>query len=224
MRTLTGRVSAGLATAAVGAAFFALLAHNVMNGTLARFDLVVRQAIHSWSTPVLTYAMEGITQLGSFLTLVLLGAVAALRLARRGRVRAAVLLVISALGAEVFDGLLKALFRRPRPEAFFGLSPGSYSFPSGHSVESCCFYGVLAAIVATTSRSRRHRIGIWVLAALVTLAVGTSRIYLGVHYPTDVLGGYLAAVVWVSLVWTVYQVWRVRRDGLVPTAASDSAG
>jgi undecaprenyl-diphosphatase len=82
-------------------------------------------------------------------------------------------------------------------------------------VESCCFYGVLAAIVAANTRSRRVRVAIWVVAATITLAVGTSRIYLGVHYPTDVLGGYTAGVVWVALVWTGYQVWRSRRDSVI---------
>src|SRR5579862_5625326 len=164
MQTFTRKVSAGLATAAAGSATFAWLAHAVIEGTLAWFDLDVRRAIHSWATPALTRAMESITQLGSSPVLIVFGLIACWSLARRGRVRAAVILGVSALGAEAFDQSLKALFRRPRPEAFFGLIPVSYSFPSGHSVESCCFYGVLAAIVATTTRSRRQRIGIWVLA------------------------------------------------------------
>ena len=223
MRTLARTLLPGLATAALASAVFAWLAHAVMQGTLAGFDLDVRSAIHSRATPAMTRAMQSITQLGSSPVLVVFGLIACLALARRGRVRAAVILAVSALGAEAFDQTLKALFHRPRPEAFFGLSPVSYSFPSGHSVESCCFYGVLAAIAATNTRSRRERIGIWILASLTALAVGTSRIYLGVHYPTDVLGGYVAAVAWVSLVWTIYQVWRRQRGGAMPTAGTDSA-
>lgn len=204
------KIAAGLGIAAAASLLFGGLAIAVMNGTLAGFDLAVRNTVHSWSTPILTRAMLGITRLGSWSFLVTLGLLAAFLLARRGRVRAAVILAISAFGAELFDQALKALFRRPRPEAFFGMSPANYSFPSGHSVESCCFYGVLAAIVAVNARSQGERIGIWVMASLITLAVGISRIYLGVHYPTDVLGGYTAAVVWVSIVWTVYQWWRQR--------------
>src|SRR5579863_1259402 len=210
MKRLKRQIAGGLGAAAAASLFFAWLARTVMAGGLTWFDLSVRRAVHSWATPRLTLCMEGITQLGSFPVLVVFGLVASWLLAQRGRIRAAVILAVAALGAEAFDQLLKGLFRRPRPEAFFGLSPHNFSFPSGHSVESCCFYGVLAAIVATNSRSRRQRVGIWIMAALITLAVGTSRIYLGVHYPTDVVGGYTAAVVWVSLVWTGYQFWRTK--------------
>jgi undecaprenyl-diphosphatase len=209
---LNRKITAGLSAAAAAAIFFAWLAYAVKAGTLAWFDLTVRNTIHSWASPVLTRAMRGITQLGSPTFLILLGFLAAWRLAVRKRMRAAIILAVSAIGAEAFDELLKAIFRRPRPEAFFGHSPGSYSFPSGHSVSSCCFYGVLAAIVAVNARSKRETVGVWITAAVITLAVGTSRVYLGVHYPTDVLGGYAAAVVWVALVWIGYRLW-IRRAG-----------
>ncbi len=207
MQRFNRKLVAGSATAATAAIFFAWLAHAVTDGSLAVFDLRVRTYVHSWASPDLTRAMRGITQLGSSAFLTVLGLVVAWRLAKLGRRRAALILAVAALGAEAFDQVLKWIFHRPRPEAFFGVSPGSYSFPSGHSVESCCFYGVLAAIVAAQAKRTWHHVGIWIVAALITLAVGCSRVYLGVHYPTDVLGGYAAAVVWVSLVWLIYQWW-----------------
>lgn len=207
MRHLDRKILGGLGIAAAAAVLFGLLAYAVMHGTLAWFDVAVRNAVHSWASKYLTRAMRGVTQLGSSYFLMVLGLVSAWQLALRKRIRAAVILAVSALGAQAFDQALKFFFRRPRPEAFFGHSPASYSFPSGHSVESCCFYGVMAAIVAVNVRARWQRIGLWTIAALITLAVGTSRIYLGVHYPTDVLGGYIAAVFWVSLVWSGYQWW-----------------
>src|SRR5579862_6196521 len=186
MRTFYQTVAASSVSAVVASLLFLWLAHAVMSGSLAWLDVSVRGAIHSWSNPTLTVCMEGVTELGSFYVLGGLGLFASWRLAQRGRQRAALILVISALGAEAFDRLLKDFFRRPRPDAFFGHLPASYSFPSGHSVESCCFYGVLAAIVAANARSNARRIGVWVFASVTTLAVGCSRIYLGVHYPTDV--------------------------------------
>ena len=207
MQGVNRKIAAGLATAAAAAIFFSWLAYAVTDGSLAQFDLAVRGTIHSWASPWLTRAMRGITQLGSPTFVILLGLIVAWRLARLRRLRAATIVAVAALGAEAFDQILKWIFHRPRPEAFFGLSPGSYSFPSGHSVESCCFYGVLAALIAAQAPRKWQYVGIWVTAALITLAVGCSRIYLGVHYPTDVLGGYAAAVVWVSLVWSGYHWW-----------------
>lgn len=186
----------------------------MVDGTLAWFDLSLRNTIHSWASPALTRAMQGVTQLGAPLFLAVLAVIVALQLARAGRIRAAFLLAVAAVGAGSFNQLLKWCFHRPRPEAFFGLSPLSYSFPSGHSVSCCCFYGVLAAIVTAQASRKWQSIGIWCAASLITLAVGISRIYLGVHYPTDVLGGYSAAVIWVSLVWTAYHWWLRRSKPL----------
>ena len=74
-------------------------------------------------------------------------------------------------------------------------------------MSSCCFYGVLAAILAAGAVSRWRKNLIWTVAVTVTLAVGFSRVYLGVHYPTDVLGGYAVAVVWVAMVRAAYEMW-----------------
>jgi undecaprenyl-diphosphatase len=199
---------AGFAIAVLAALFFAALAHAVVQGRTRSFDLAVRSTIHSWATPRFTEAMSAVTQLGSTTILLPLGAILVWRLYVAGRLRAAVLLAITALGAQVFDQALKFEFRRPRPEVFFGLAqPGTYSFPSGHSLTSCCFYGVLAAILTAGAMSRGRRILIWAVAAAITLSVGFSRVYLGVHYPTDVLGGYAVAVVWVAMVRAAYEIW-----------------
>src|SRR5579872_4685361 len=112
--------------ALAAAIFFAWLAVAVRQGTVAGFDLAVRNTVHSWTGPTLTRAMRGITELGSWPFLCALAVAASWALARRGRVRAAYILVLSAIGAELFDQLLKAIFRRPRPEAFFGMSPGNF--------------------------------------------------------------------------------------------------
>jgi undecaprenyl-diphosphatase len=109
---------------------------------------------------------------------------------------------------------LKLIFRRARPEAFFGYAePITYSFPSGHSIVSACFYGVLAAILTARMKSRARRIAIWMAAALLAFLIGLSRIYLGVHYPSDVLAGYAAAVIWVVAVRTGYERWRLKQAG-----------
>jgi undecaprenyl-diphosphatase len=94
--------------------------------------------------------------------------------------------------------------------AFFGLAePIGYSFPSGHSLVSCVFFGVLAAFAAARTESRARRWLYYIVAALMIGAIGFSRIYLGVHYLSDVLAGYAGAIVWVFSVASARR-WRRR--------------
>jgi undecaprenyl-diphosphatase len=218
-------LSAGFAAAGVALVFFCWLAVAVTDGTTAAFDLRVRGLVHSWANPYLTHAMRGITNLGSPTFLICLGVLLCWRLTVAKRLRAAVILLLTAVGALMFDEALKECFRRPRPEAFFGAEPMSYSFPSGHSVASCCFYGVMAAILSANVRSHTRKAAIWVAAAAIAFSVGLSRVYLGVHYPTDVLGGFAAGVVWAGVVRAGYEVWRrraARTTHSVPDAPAPS--
>ncbi len=199
---------------------FIYLASQVLGGEVLWFDGPVRGAVHAWASPRLTYAMRGITWLGSEAVLLPLAAILVWRLVAAGRKRAAVLLVVASAGGEILDQILKAIFRRPRPEAFFGYpDPIGFSFPSGHSVASCCFYGVTAAILASRIPSRAGKAAVWAAASSVVLAVGTSRVYLGVHYPSDVLAGYAAAVVWVAAVRAGYG-FRMRRNPAVKAGST----
>jgi undecaprenyl-diphosphatase len=198
--------------AAVAALFlFTWLATQVFRQSAIAFDASVRNGLHAWASPGLTRIFRWVTQLGSELFLVPLGAVVVWRLAVAGRRHAAVLFVVAAAGGEALDYTLKMLFRRTRPEVFFGLTaPSSFSFPSGHAMMSACFYGVLAALIAPRLPSRGRKAAVWTGAAGMALLIGTSRIYLGVHYPSDVVAGYAAAIVWVFSVRAGYAVWRKR--------------
>jgi len=111
--------------------------------------------------------------------------------------REAVIFLIANAGELILNFSLKAFYRRPRPEGFFGYDlPPSYSFPSGHALGSFCFFGILAWLLAANVESTRSKQAIYVSAALLVLIIGLSRIYLGVHYPSDVVAGYLVATVW----------------------------
>jgi undecaprenyl-diphosphatase len=119
-------------------------------------------------------------------------------------------MVVNLAGAVVLDLTLKFAFHRSRPVPFFGPVPRTYSFPSGHSLFSFCFYGVLAGLLAGRVRSVPARVLIWLTAALLVLAIGLSRIYLGVHYPSDVIAGYLAGTIWAASMVALDR-WRRRR-------------
>jgi membrane-associated phospholipid phosphatase len=202
----------GFALAVLALAVFSWLAAGIWSGQTLQFDSFVRGTVHSWASPPLTRAMRMATFLGSAFVLVPLGALAACWLVRTRRKHAAWLFVLAALGGEVLENLLKLFFRRPRPEPFFGsLRPSTYSFPSGHATLAFCFYGVLAVILAARLRSPARKAALLLSAGLLALAIGVSRIYLGVHYPSDVLGGYAAAAIWLGAVNAGYHWWLTAR-------------
>ena len=192
---------------------FVWLAREVTRGDAMRLDTPIRNAVHARSSPPLTAMMRGVSLIGSEVVLVPLGAILVWCLVAAKRRRAAVVLAVAALGAEALDQIMKLLFHRPRPEPFFGLaSPITHSFPSGHAMVSCCFFGVLAMILAARGApwapSRLKRTAIFAAAASLVALMGFSRVYLGFHYPTDVLAGYAAAVVWLAVVRAVLMAFK----------------
>jgi len=198
-----------LAASLLALLFFSWLAHEVLEGELSNFDLHIRLAVHQYANPTLTLAMEAISDLGSpvfvsavFLVLIIVFLVVHWR-------NAAVWLAITMGGALALDVGLKDLFHRARPVAFFVPQPSTYSFPSGHALGSFCFYLVLAGLLTARIRSLSARILIWASAALLVGAIGFSRVYLGVHWPTDVIAGYAAATFWVAGLLSVDR-WRRR--------------
>lgn len=165
-----------------------------------QFDAFVRMEVHRLASPILTEVMQVISFMGSRIALAILLLMAVYLLCHFHRGRAAVLMVITMAGSSGLSVVLKSIFHRPRPDAFFGAIPNSYSFPSGHALNSLCFYGTIAAIVLMYVRKPLARWGIWLAAALIIGMIGFSRVYLGVHYPSDVIAGYCAGIVWVQLV------------------------
>ncbi|MGD0201649.1 MAG: phosphatase PAP2 family protein [Bryobacteraceae bacterium] len=194
----------GIVAAPLAVALFAWLAGRVAAGAPIWFDAGIRDFVHRHATPALTSLMRFVTALGEQGPLVSLSALAvAALLAARWR-RAAGSFVVTMVGAFLLDTALKLLFHRPRPAAFFATpEPASYSFPSGHALFSICLWGALAAVVTARVRSLAACIAIWAVAGAAMCLLGLSRIYLGVHYPSDVLAGYAAAVVWVTVVASV---------------------
>ncbi len=199
-------------TVAVFATFlFAWIADSVVDQHSRDFDLAVRTAIHHYASPAMTRAMFAITFMGNpGLVLVAIVTVGLLLYFRW--YRAITWLLITVVGSSVLEVSLKLAFHRTRPTPFFGALPRTYSFPSGHALYSFCFYGVLAGLLADRVRSVAFRIVIWTVAAVLILAIGISRIYLGVHYPTDVLGGYLTATIWVATMIAVDRLRTRRRS------------
>ncbi|MEP7036837.1 MAG: phosphatase PAP2 family protein, partial [Acidobacteriota bacterium] len=157
--------------------------------------------VHSFAVPFLTSIMQAASFVGSTLFLILLGIILVALLYVKKHRHGAILFAITTVGAGVLNFLLKLAFHRARPEPFFNtILPSSYSFPSGHSLGSFCFYLALAAILTNRVEKFWLKITIWTLAVSLVLLIGMSRIYLGVHYPSDVLAGFVVGFIWVMTV------------------------
>jgi len=146
-------------------------------------------------------AMVALTWLGTGLSLVTLSALVCALLVLSGRRREASFLAVSAGGAALLNGALKLAFHRARPGlalVYLATEPSSFSFPSGHAMGSMGVFASMAVLVCTTRASRAVRFLSALLAALLVIGVGLSRVYLGVHFPSDVVGGQLAGGAWVS--------------------------
>jgi undecaprenyl-diphosphatase len=203
-----------LLIAATALFVFAWLAEETLEGDIEKFDTFVRTAVHQHATPGLTRLMQGFSFLGSVAAVSVLCLVAICVFLYFRRARLAVLLGITMAGVGALDVTLKLAFHRPRPVAFFGAPPSSYSFPSGHALGSFCFYGILAAILASRARGWGAKWCIWTAAVLLIGAIGFSRIYLGVHYPSDVIAGYCAGAVWVGAVGFLDKILQDRGEKL----------
>jgi undecaprenyl-diphosphatase len=204
-------ILASLAVAVLALFLFAWLGSEVIQGDTRHFDQVVREWAHHFASPGMTRAMNAVSLLGYNILIVELVIAFALFAWLRWK-RAAVWLAVAMTGSLALDLSLKYAYHRARPTAFFGVAPQSYSFPSGHALCSLCFYGVMAGLVSARTKSLAWRLAIWTAAAVLVIAIGFSRIYLGVHYPSDVLAGYLAATVWVGAVIVLDHVLKVRRS------------
>lgn len=195
-----GLAGLGLAVAAFGAVTEDVLARE----ELARLDLPVTAFLAGARTPWLTTVMTGVTQLGSAPVIAGLVICAGVFLrARTGSWRPLLLLAVVPAGAAGLDTLAKYVVARPRPPALFAaaVAPG-YSYPSGHTVQAAA-YGCLAYLIARASRSWRVKVAAWAAAVAIAVLVGVSRVYLGVHWLTDVVGAWLLAAAWLTIALTV---------------------
>jgi membrane-associated phospholipid phosphatase len=214
VRILTPRVILGLLVTALGVIGLAGLADAAKEGNgLAATDPRVTAEFVAHRTPDLTDVARGISFVGDVPVLLLLTAIVALGLwVRTGRLRSATFLVVGMAGAEALTYGLKLLIERHRPGPAFELGPieTDFSFPSGHTLGSTAYFLLLAALVWHADVRRTTKILATVVAVVLSLAMGLSRVYLGYHWGTDVLAGWLVALTWLSLLATAMHLIRRR--------------
>lgn len=202
---------AALMAAALALLAFAAIADEVMEGETHRWDEAVLRAFRNPADPAdplgprwLEIMFVDITSLGSTTVLTLISLVVVGFLVIERKRATALLVVISVAGGSALSLALKSGFDRPRPDLVAHLvDVHTLSFPSGHAMLSAVTYLTLGALLARSQPKRRIRIYILSVAVLLTLMIGFSRIFLGVHWPTDVLAGWCVGSAWALLCWLV---------------------
>jgi len=213
----------GLVISLAGLWVFAGVTEDVIHhDPLTQFDVALLDWLHAQATATGYAVFNAISLLGSPVMLTILAlAVALLLAARREWIVLAGWLAAFA-GGGLLDVVLKLVIRRPRPPgAAAFLQHFSWSFPSGHAMASLIGYGMLAYVLTLLWIHRRSaQVAVVLGAALLIIAIGFSRLYLGVHYFSDVVGGYAAGVLWLSACISGLEVARRWRAGLPPAAPS----
>ena len=207
------------------------IADEVLEGETHAFDTAILLAMRNpvdHADPLgplwLEEMMRDLTGLGGIAVLVLVTAAALGYLLLMHRRRVALLVLVAVGGGMLLSLLFKAGFDRPRPDLVPHYSHVSTSsFPSGHSMMSAVAYLTLGALLARVHAARKLKAFFLGTAGLVTVLVGTSRVYLGVHWPTDVLAGWSAGAAWASLCWLV-ALYLERRGAVEAPAREGSAG
>jgi len=195
-------LAVGVAAALVCfAGFWELAEEFATSSWVMAFDARVAAFVIAWRTPATTLLARGVTTTGGTLVVTLLTTLLVAVLWRRRHVFA-VSAVVAVAGGALMANLMKDRFGRIRPPAADALValPGSLSFPSGHSMASLCFAGALTYLTIRSSMRPGAKVTAIAGLALWVIAVGTSRIYLGVHWPSDVAASWLLGMGWLSLI------------------------
>ena len=189
-----------MALAAVAFWFFKKQAEHVVGGHADRYDMMVFDVVHQIDNPAMHRFMEAVTQLGTHAAISSAAGITALAMIREGRREDAWTVVISTGGAMAINTILKNIFRRQRPQELARRIklPKSHSFPSGHSLLSAATYPIVAHHLVQ-HRSMATQALVHTVAGLTVLCVGFSRVYFGVHFLSDVLGGFAAGFGWLGL-------------------------
>jgi undecaprenyl-diphosphatase len=201
---------------------FSEVAERVRAGTTQAFDDAVMRWMAAHQTKVLQTAMLEITSLGTGTVVGMIVFIAGMFLWLNQHKHSAILLVAATLGGMVLDNLLKIGFNRPRPHVFqWGTYAVSSSFPSGHAMSSVIVYGTVAYLAARLQRNVASRILTMTFAAVMIVLICASRLYLGVHYPSDVLAGVIVGLAWAGFCMAVLEAAQLYAKRNAPQLLAD---
>ena len=201
---------------------FSEVAERVRAGSTQAFDDSVMRWMAAHQSAGVQSAMLEVTALGTSAVVAMIVFIAGLFLWLNHHKHSAILLIAATLGGMVLDGLLKIGFNRPRPHIFtWGTQVVSSSFPSGHAMASTIVYGTVAYLAARLQQNAASRLLTMGLAALIIVLICSSRLYLGVHYPSDVLAGVIIGLAWSGFCMAVLEAAQLYAKRNAPQLLED---
>ena len=195
--------------------FFSLVAILMRADKLVDFDQAVIGAFQAQEAPYITSVMKFFTEIGSTKIVVILCLFIIFFLYKVLHHRLELLLFIGVVvGSPILNLLLKEIFQRARPDLHRLIEIGGYSFPSGHAMNAFTVYGILTFLLWRHIFNRSGRTMLLLFSSIFIIMIGVSRIYLGVHYPSDIIGGYFASGFWLATSIWFFQWYMERRPQL----------
>lgn len=180
---------------------FSIFAYKiVMNKSIYIDNIVYDFICDNFMSERMTNVVKILTSLGSALVIIILTIVLFIAIKNK---KIAISVVINLIVITILNNLLKIIFLRPRPDVNNLILESGYSFPSGHSATGMAFYGYLIYLIYKYVNNKKIKIPLIIFLSLIIVAIGLSRIYLGVHYASDVLGGFLLAIVYLIIFITI---------------------
>lgn len=214
----------GAAVAVVFTYLFAKFAGHVKSGGTQAFDDAVMRWIAEHQNPMVQQAMLEVTALGTGVVVAMVIFVAALFLWLNKHKHSAILLLVANFGGIVLNNLLKLGFDRPRPQIFkWGTYAASSSFPSGHAMSSVIVYGTVAYLAARLQQRHASRALTLSFAAVIILLICASRMYLGVHYPSDIAAGLIIGLAWAGFCMAILEAAQLYAKRNAPQMLKDEA-
>lgn len=169
--------------------FFIIVTALVVTNNISWFDDSIYNFIIGFRSNPLDLVLKTITRLGDTVVIMIIVIVTLMFLNKRNRI----ILGSTTILTVTFNQAIKHILRRPRPEHLRLIKQGGFSYPSGHSMIAICVYGIMIYLINKNIKNKKIKIMLSILLTILILTIGISRIYVGVHYPSDVLGGFLLA-------------------------------
>ncbi|WP_053375926.1 phosphatase PAP2 family protein [Paenibacillus sp. FJAT-27812] len=203
----------------IGAIGFALIAIWVGDKRIDNFDRMIISKIQGAESAGLTALMKLFTFIGSGVIVSVLAIAMLVVLIKLHERRLLLFYGGVLIGSALLNSVLKSIFHRLRPTLHRIIEVNGYSFPSGHSMAAFTFYGIITFLLWKHIPNVYARVALIAVGSILILAIGISRIYLGVHYPSDIVGGYLASGTWLAASIGLYQYILERRQRKIKVRA-----